>query len=714
MLDRAEAEAVMGRIYARGDRLMLWFVAAHLPVALFLATFNQTWKLTLAVAPAAVLGFWACVRFLPRTFFTRCMAGVLLEVFCALHIYQMHGQPEQHFWFFAAFTMMIVYQDWISMWPGALLIIGQHILFALLTNAGHDMMFFPDHHVGFWKMFFHFGIACVQVGIAGYWAHLLRGQTLRFAAQERQLKADVASQAAAADALRASEERTRLVIETALDAIVIIDQDERVTDWNPQATTLFGVSREDAMGRRLTDVVYAPELRDRQREALQRLMVTVASDSTRTRFVTEGQRADGTLFPMELTAAAVPGSHGMRFSGFCRDLSEQRRLERERRELESRMQEAQQRESLGVLAGGIAHDFNNLLVGILGNAGLARLELPPEAAVVGTLEHIEQAAKRASDLANQMLAYAGKGRLVVQAVRLPGIVQEMTHLIGTAISKKAVLELRLEEHVPPVEADATQLRQVVMNLITNASDALEDRPGVIVVTTRVAHVDAPALASYQLAEALVPGRYVMLEVSDSGRGMDAATLARIFDPFFTTKFTGRGLGLASVLGIVRSHRGALRVTSEPGRGTTFTVLLPPCESPECREAEARTVPVKQATATGTILVVDDEAVVRHVAHRCLTRHGYDVVPAADGPEAIGVVRRDGARIDAVLLDLTMPHLSGEETLAELRRLAPELPVILTSGYTEDAVRTEATRVSFLAKPYSPHQLYEAVRAATRS
>jgi PAS domain S-box-containing protein len=244
------------------------------------------------------------------------------------------------------------------------------------------------------------------------------------------------------------------------------------------------------------------------------------------------------------------------------------------RQSEEQMRNAQKLESLGVLAGGIAHDFNNLLVGVLGNASLALTELPDHSPARQFVKDVETSAQRAAELTRQMLAYSGRGKFVVESLSLSQVVREMTQLLGRVISKRARLSLHLREDLPPIVGDATQVRQVVMNLITNASDALLGEPGLVTARTGTIHADARLLAGTYLNEELPAGEYVYLEVTDSGVGMDAATRARIFEPFFTTKFTGRGLGLAAVLGIVRSHKAAIDVTSEPGCGTTFRVLFP--------------------------------------------------------------------------------------------------------------------------------------------
>ncbi|MEO9255990.1 MAG: ATP-binding protein, partial [Tepidiformaceae bacterium] len=377
-------------------------------------------------------------------------------------------------------------------------------------------------------------------------------------------------------------------------------------------------------------------------------------------------------------------------------------------------------ESLGILAGGIAHDFNNLLVGILGNAGLALAEVPASSPARTTLEDIQTAGRRAADLARQMLAYSGKGRFVIQQLALNALVAEMTHLLGVSISKGALLTCNFTTPLPLVEGDATQLRQVIMNLVVNASDAIGDGEGVIKVSTGVIHAERADLAQAYLAPDLPEGDYVFLDVLDSGSGMTRQTMARIFDPFFTTKFTGRGLGLAAVLGIVRGHRGAIKVTSEPGRGTTFRLLLPATrEVPEEVAALESNEPERSAEereqqwrGSGTILVVDDESGVRAVTGRALKRFGFEVIQAADGESGLDCFAERAADIVCVLLDMTMPRMSGEETFLKMHRQWPNVPVILMSGYSEVDTSPgflDRGLAGFIQKPYDILTLKDTIR-----
>jgi signal transduction histidine kinase len=413
------------------------------------------------------------------------------------------------------------------------------------------------------------------------------------------------------------------------------------------------------------------------------------------------------IFPLRDLEGEVKG-----LMGAALEITERKQSEEERRRLEAQMQHAQKLESLGLLAGGIAHDFNNLLMGVMGNAGLALMQLGSESPARPWVEHIQTAAQRLAELTNQLLAYSGKGKFVARRVDLNGLVGEMGDLLHTVVSKNASMSHRLAEEPLVIEADPTQLRQVVMNLITNASEALGEAQGLITVSTGRMTADSAYLESTLLGGEAAPGGYAFLEVSDTGCGMDPETRERIFEPFFTTKFTGRGMGLGAVLGIVRGHHGALQVYSEPGRGTTMKVLLPLSEQPAEDAGEPRAA---EGLIPGglTVLVVDDEEMVRELTRTSLEHYGLRVVTAADGQEGVEVFAERAGEIDLVLLDMTMPRLGGEEAFRELRRIKPGVPVILSSGYNEqEATARFAGKglAGFIQKPYRPSELIEHIRA----
>lgn len=395
-------------------------------------------------------------------------------------------------------------------------------------------------------------------------------------------------------------------------------------------------------------------------------------------------------------------------------------LDRERdeetqRQLDQKMQQAQKLESLGVLAGGIAHDFNNLLVGVLGNADLARAEVPPDSRLAEQLNSIVESSKTAADLCRQMLAYAGKGQLRVGPADLNSLVRDSTRLLAASLPKEVELELTLARELPAIEADSTQLRQIIMNLVTNGGEAIVAGPGEVHLETGVVDLGSEDLPQLLLAESLEPGEFVYLQVTDTGCGMDDETCARIFDPFYSTKFAGRGLGLAAVQGIVRGHGGALEVVSGLDEGTRIRVLFPPMAE---RVAEDdRPAPPEVPEASGTVLFADDDRVVRDVGRAMLEGAGFRVHTVEDGDECLAFYADQHERIDCVVLDLAMPKLSAKDVVARLRRLRADVPVVVTSGYTQEEASSFFSGcdvAAFVAKPFDRASLVRAVQAAQRS
>jgi PAS domain S-box-containing protein len=378
---------------------------------------------------------------------------------------------------------------------------------------------------------------------------------------------------------------------------------------------------------------------------------------------------------------------------------------------EARLRDSQKLESLGLLAGGVAHDFNNLLVGVIGNASLAQEMLPPEHEAGELLTGVLKAGEQAAHLTRQMLAYAGKGKFLVEALDISALIPDMSILVRPSIPKRTALQFDLKDDLPPVLADRGQVQQVFMNLVLNAAEAIGSREGVIAVRTRVENVNARYVRLHPEAAGIQPGKYVCLEVSDTGCGIDEATRARIFDPFFTTKFTGRGLGLAAVAGIVRGHKGAIVVTSAPGQGSCFTVLFPSAARVAGEPAATASEPTPRGV--GVVLIVDDEQIVMEMAKKALERQGYQVLVADGGAAAIELLRsRAGDDVALVILDQSMPNMNGEEVLPELRKLRPEVKVAMSSGYSESETMLliKGQRVSgFIQKPYTAAGLAEKVK-----
>jgi len=366
------------------------------------------------------------------------------------------------------------------------------------------------------------------------------------------------------------------------------------------------------------------------------------------------------------------------------------------------------------MAGGIAHDFNNLLVSVMGNASLAMTEVEPGSSALDYLRDIERAAVRAGELTRQLLTYAGKGRIALESVDLSSIVQDVVDLIHVSIPKRIELRCDLPRDLPAVGGEASRLRQIAMNLVLNAADAIDEGEGVINVTAGVETLGEGDAAGLVGSPEFTPGRFVSLRVTDTGVGMDPAVRSRIFDPFYTTKFTGRGLGLAATLGIVRSHKGFLRVESEPGAGSTFTLFLPATERTAGAEDARQRAAAESWCSDATALVVDDEPAVASVAESMLRGAGMQVLVAHSGAEALDLYREHGRGIDVVLLDISMPERTGPETLADLRTVDPDVRAVFSSGYPEHSIAAQLAEepdLLFIQKPYRVEQLLEVMRSA---
>jgi PAS domain S-box-containing protein len=391
---------------------------------------------------------------------------------------------------------------------------------------------------------------------------------------------------------------------------------------------------------------------------------------------------------------------------------------------EAQSRHVQKLESIGVLAGGIAHDFNNLLHVVLGNADIALSNLKAGSRARVPIEEVVRATLRAADLTRQLLAYSGKGAFVVRHLDLSTEVREMATLLRTGISKQATLAWELASNLPAVNADPTQIRQIVMNLITNASDALGETGGIITLRTGVARLKDMDDQNFSVPlepEAPVErssGPFVYLEVGDTGSGMTPDTLSRIFDPFFSTKFTGRGLGLAAIMGIVSSHRGLIRIRTAPGEGTAFRVLFPAVAGAAVKTGKP-TAERSDWHGSGTILVVEDEEGVREVAERILQEIGFRTIGAEDGRRALEIMEEVGDSVTAVMLDLSMPRMGGAETFRRLRAARPELPILMMSGYTEQVVAAQFSTsgpgiTGFLQKPFLAEDLIAVLRRFAES
>lgn len=488
---------------------------------------------------------------------------------------------------------------------------------------------------------------------------------------------------------------------------IIWDSDFRALEWNPAAERIFGFPAAEAIGKAAPEFIIPVSAQSHVWQIWHDLL----QGKTFVQSTNENVTRDGRIILCEWFNTPLPGADGVTSTvlSIVQDISDRKKVEEERLSLERQLLHAQKLESLGVLAGGIAHDFNNILTGIIGNAELALMKLDPESPVLENLARIETAAARAADLARQMLAYSGKGRFIIESIDLNRLVEEMGHMLEVSISKKAVLRYSLAKPLPAVNVDATQVRQIIMNLVINAAEAIGDRSGVIAITTGYLECNETCLQEFWLTDPIPAGLYVSLEIADSGCGMEKDTLARIFDPFFTTKFTGRGLGMAAVLGIVRGHKGAIKVCSEPGKGSSFKVLLPAGEKPA--EMFNGNIAVDNWRGSGIALLVDDEETVRAIGAEMLRKLGFEVVTACDGREAVELFKT-GKAISVVILDLTMPRMDGEQCFSELRKLDPDVRVIMSSGFSEHEVTQKFVGkelAGFVQKPYKLSALQEVIK-----
>ncbi len=498
-------------------------------------------------------------------------------------------------------------------------------------------------------------------------------------------------------------ERFSKVLSHITDGVYVYDRDLRIIYANGAAAAFTGSTVDELLHRRPLDIYPSMEDTDFYKAYL-RVIDTGRPEVVEAPF----DFPDGRSRWYEVHIYPLPDG----LLAIARDVTERVRRDEERTRIQAQILQAQKLESLGVLAGGIAHDFNNLLMSVLGYANLALSDMPAESSAYESIRQVELAARRAADLCKQMLAYSGRGHFVVQAVDLTRLVEEMSHLLTLAKSKNATLKYSLASSLPRIDADATQLHQVLINLVTNASDAIGCNNGVISVTTGVIDCDEAYLDDLYIDEPLRPGRYVFLEVSDDGCGIDKDVRPKVFEPFFTTKFTGRGLGLAAVLGIVRGHHGAVKLYSETGRGTTVKVLLPVNEGVPQGALSQGTVE-KMWAGQGTILIVDDEESVRNVTRAALRRVGFKTLEACDGQEALELLAANQQEVRLVLLDVTMPRMGGEETYRKIRQLSIDIPVILSSGYNEEDATGHFNGKGlsgFIQKPYRPTDLIARIRS----
>ena len=489
--------------------------------------------------------------------------------------------------------------------------------------------------------------------------------------------------------------------------IILLDPEGRVRDWNPAAERLFGYKAHEVHGTP-AHVIFVPP--DRM-AGVPEVELQTARERGRAEDERWHLRKDGTRFWASGVMIALRENGTLRgYAKVVRDFTERRRLD-------EAVRQTQKLESVGVLAAGVAHDFNNVLTAIMGNVSLVRRRLAsgrtgPEAD--DALAAAERASQRAADLVRQLLNYAGKGRREMKAVDMCQVTRDALAIVQASISRKITIHRDIPDECMTIQADVTQLQQLVLNLVLNGAEAIGDAEGEVWVRVRIRSVPEAELAEKYAGFSLPSGRpYTEIDVRDTGMGMDDATLQQIFDPFFTTKFLGRGLGLAAALGVVRSHGGGISVDSAPGKGTTFTVLVPAEQESEAPLTVSDAI-TEAARGEGLVLVVDDEVAIRSLLQQTLEDLGYTVLSAENGAQGLELFDRSAQDIVLVLLDLAMPVLDGAETAAAMRSRNPEVPILVMSGIADDDAlrRFGPVRIAgFVPKPFAPDQLSQAIAMA---
>ncbi len=518
--------------------------------------------------------------------------------------------------------------------------------------------------------------------------------------------ANAISRAELEEALRRSEAKFRSLFEFAGDAILIL-RDEVFVECNAKASEMFGSPRESIIGKTLLD--FSPEIQPNGEQSSNLIAekISKALAGEPQFYYWQHRKPGGEVFDTEISLNRIELGDEIYLQAIIRDITERKRLE-------AQLQHAQKMEAIGTLAGGIAHDFNNILGGIMGYIDLLKMEMEPGSRQQKILMTIENAGKRAIELTKQLLMFSRKDELETRCFDINSSIRNVSTLLKRTLDKKVEIKLELEENIPGVVGDPGQLEQMIMNLCVNASDAMPDG-GILRIKTsfviREQIEEDAKLGRYFRGADLKEDEYVVLEISDTGCGMDEQTKRRIFEPFFTTKEVGKGtgLGLAMVYGIVKNHKGSIHVESKLGEGTVFTIFLPAGEKVEVEEKPDLCEPAK---GTGTILVVDDEEIIRNMLTEILQKLGYKVLLACDGREGVEVFRENSGEIDLVILDMNMPVMDGRETFKEIKNIDPNVRALLTTGFsmskgTQDIL--DEGFVGYITKPFTIHQLSEKIQ-----
>jgi PAS domain S-box-containing protein len=512
-------------------------------------------------------------------------------------------------------------------------------------------------------------------------------------------------------ALRESEEQTRLILDTALDAVVTVDGNGQIIGWNTQAERMFGWTRQEIVGQPLVSTLIPEKYRNAHLLGMQRYLISEVSEILNNRIELSGLHRDGHEFPLEIAITAVRSKGGTIFSGFLRDLTERRRTEDALLKSEEQRRQAQKMEAMGTLAGGIAHDFNNILSAIIGYTELAMTQIGKGSSVLPRLQEVLRAGYRAKNLVRQILTFSRQGESGKKVIYLQPIVEEALNLLRISLPSTITLHAELQSDLAPVLADATQIHQVVMNLGANAEYAMRATGGSLVVKLDEVEIDGSTASLFQ---GLHGGAYIRLKVSDTGQGMSPSVKKRIFDPFFTTKDVGEGtgMGLAVIHGVVTSHGGAIRVDSQKGEGTTFTIYFP-CSSVPVVGQQGSSVPPSYC-GQGTVMFVDDEVSIINWAKDMLEELGYVVVVFTNGPEALQAFQQEPDRFDVLVTDQTMPGMTGDLLARQIMSIRPGFPVILCSGFSYTMNEEKALVMglrAYLTKPVLMSDMAQALQAA---
>ena len=514
------------------------------------------------------------------------------------------------------------------------------------------------------------------------------------------------------EVLRESEARLRAITDSAQDAILMMNPEGCISYWNPAAERIFGYTSAEAIGQNLHSLLAPPRYHEAQQAALPQFWQNGQGPAVGKTTDMEGRRKDGQEVSVQLSLSAIQIEGRWHAVGILRDITERKRAKAAKEEMEAQNRQLQKAESLGRMAGAIAHSFNNQLAAVIMNLELLQQELPPNAGSGLDLSRALQSARAAASISTQMLVYLGQSHVQREALDLSEACRQSLPLLEAAIPHNVVLKTDLPAPGPVIKANANQIQQVLTSLITNAWEASSRPQDGIRVTVKLAPAtEISAAHRFPVGWQPQDSAYACLEVADSGRGIAAGDIENIFDPFFTSKFTGRGLGLAVVLGIVRGYDGGITVESEPGQGSVFRVFLP-VSAASVPQKPIRVAPAPKTADCGGVLVVEDEPPLRATVTRVLQRVGYTVFAAADGVEAVELFEQHREEIHCVLCDLTMPRMGGWETLTALRKLAPRIPIILSSGYDDAKVmegqHTELPQ-AFLRKPYELKALFDLVK-----